>query len=126
MTTHTQPAGATATRPCQAGVTTPAPWPLVTSDDYHRRRPGEPLGYVPEVGDRIRYALRHTRWCATAQHMVDGHDDLGEFDEPVIVVGIHENEHNTHYACKDSRGTYRGIDLDWWICEQVIEDGALW
>ena len=127
MTTHTQPARAIATRECQAAVTVPAPWPIVTSDDYyHRRRPGEPLGYVPEVGDRIRYALRHARWCAAEQQMVDGHDEVGPFGIVVTVVDAVEGENGTRYTCRDAKGTRSWIDFDWWIVERYVEDGALW
>lgn len=111
---------------CAASDTIPAPWPVVTSDDFHRRRPGEPLGYEPAVGDRIRYALRHTRWCSAQLRMIDGHDELGEFGEVVTVVGADERDGMTHYACKTDTGERSWIDLDWWIAEQVFEDGALW
>lgn len=126
MTTHTTPAAVTGTGACRASVTLPAPWPIVTSDDYHRRRPDEPLGYVPEVGDRIRYALRHTRWCAAEQRMLDGHDEVGPFGIVVTVVDASESENGTRYTCRDAKGTRSWIDLDWWIVERHIEDGALW
>lgn len=111
---------------CLASQTVPAPWPLVTSADYHRRRPGEPLGYVPEVGDRIRYALRHSRWCPAAHRMLDEHDERGPMGDAVTVAGAFERDGMTHYHCRDDRGDSSWIDLDWWIAEHVHEDGALW
>lgn len=127
MTTPAQPAGTgIATRPCQAGAAVPAPWSIVTSDDYHRRRPGEALGYVPEVGDQIRYALHHSPWCAAAQRMIDDHDEVGPFGVVVTVVDAVDGENGTRYTCRDAKGTRSWIDLDWWIVERHVEDGALW
>lgn len=111
---------------CTAAATIAAPWPIVTSDDFHRRRPGEPLGYEPEVGDRIRYALRHMPWCPAVSRMIDGHDELGVFGDVVTVEAVYQRDERTHYACRSTRGEYSGIDLNWWIVERVVVDGALW
>ncbi|HWU29260.1 MAG TPA: hypothetical protein VN041_09245 [Microbacterium sp.] len=111
---------------CRADATIPAPWPLVTSDDFHRRRPGEPQGYVPAEGDRIRYALRHTHWCPAAGCMVAGHDEPEEFRGVVTVIGAFERDGETRYTLRHAGGDLSWIDLDWWITEHVLEDGALW
>lgn len=109
-----------------AEATIPAPWPIITNGDYHRRRPGEPIGYEPAEGDRIRYALRHTRWCPAVSRMVDGHDERAEFGDAVTVIGVYEQDGRTHYACKDATGDRSYITRDWWLIERVFEDGALW
>jgi hypothetical protein len=109
-----------------AAATVPAPWSIVTPDDFHRRRPGEPIGYEPLIGDRIRYALRHSRWCSGVSRMLDDHDEQDPFGLTVTVMDIYARDGHTRYSCRDDRGQYSGIDLDWWIVEQVVEDGALW
>lgn len=113
--------------PITARVSTPG----VTVDDYHRRRPGEPVGYVPQPGDRIRYALRHSPWDGDGGRLADAdtHDAQGPWSEPVDVTDVGEStvDGRRMYYCTNRRtGAYSGVDLDWWICEPVTEDGALW
>ena len=95
-----------------------------TSDELHRRRAGEPVGFVPEVGDRIRYAMRHDAWTSDGARISDFpvHTAQG----PWSAVREVRHARDGRYSCVAPNGDYAWIDLDWWICEQVIEDGALW
>lgn len=104
----------------------------VTPDDFHSIREGEPIGYVPNEGDLIFYAMRHTPWSSAERRMIDGHDEQGEWKGPVLVRGTYKDRKaQTGYWLvdparpnDDSRMSW--IDLGWWICKQHIEDGALW
>lgn len=59
--------------------------------------------------------------------MIDDHDEIGPFGVVVTVLGaVDDDESGTRYACRDAKGTRSWIDLDWWIVERHIEDGALW
>lgn len=113
--------------------------PGFTSDDIHRRRDGEQVGYVPDLGDVVRFAMRHTRWPAGAGPLPDWpqRDAQGDWSVPHDVVhvgpmldsqGRAEVPERTKYALKPAvgQGSLSIIDLDWWICERVAQDGMLW
>lgn len=105
--------------------------PGTTSDDLHRRRDADPLGYVPSTGDSIRYAMRHSAWDQNGQRIEDwpAHDAQGPWGPTVDVVSVTDAGEQLvmKIACRNPKnGERTWIDLDWWICEQVYEDGALW
>lgn len=103
-----------------------SPAGAITNDDFHIRRPGEPLGHEPQVGERIRYAMRHTRWDVNGTPVEDGTDAQGPWSEPVIVASIFTatNTGNLTYRLHHRTGD-SWITLDWWICEPAPVDGAL-
>lgn len=104
-----------------------------TCDDFHRRRPGEPVGHVPAEGERIRYALRHDRWNPAANRMQEGGDFPGVLGEVCTVVRVFRRDGAGHdtYECLSvpARGrTPRRswIDLDWWYCVPETVPDTLW
>ncbi|WP_409048702.1 hypothetical protein AB2L57_18200 (plasmid) [Microbacterium sp. HA-8] len=103
----------------------------VSSDDLHRRREGDELGYVPSTGDCIRYAMRHSAWDENGHRLEDwpARDARGPWGPATDVVSVTPVAEPliVKVACRNPRnGERTWIDLDWWICEPVYQDGALW
>ncbi len=104
-----------------------SPVAAVTNDDLHTRRDGEPLGHEPQMGERIRYAMRHTAWDVTGQRVEPGTDAQGPWSEPAIVsdIFIASNTGDLTYRLHHRTGGDSWITLDWWICEPAPIDGTL-
>ena len=104
-----------------------SPAAAVTNEDFHTRRDGEPLGHEPQMGERIRYAMRHTAWDVTGQRVEPGTDAQGPWSEPVIVSDIFIASNTGDLTCRRHHrtGGDSWITLDWWICKPAPVDGTL-
>lgn len=104
-----------------------SPTGAVTNNDLHTRRDGEPLGHEPQVGERIRYAMRHTPWDVNGERVEEGTDAQGPWSEPAIVsdIFVATNTGDLTYRLHHRTGGDSWITLDWWICEPAPVDGTL-
>lgn len=104
------------------------PGGLATNDDVHTRRAGEPLGHEPQLGEHIRFAMRHTRWDVNGNHVDEGTDAQGPWSDTVVVADIFIASNTGEFTYRlHTRGSSSDswITLDWWICEPAPRDGAL-